>query len=173
MLCLFRTFGQICDLAVLLWHCTDIFRHSLVQLLELVQKKFGNLVFVASHCQVERGAALSILQVVCGTMFVDQTLHWILVTFKRCPMKCWVSRKYAQWQLNSLYRFSIRLPELCWFSVHIGRPNFWRILQSPFFGFLGICMCGPVEDLVQGCQFLMEPERFIKFFNCNILKIIL
>ena len=55
----------------------------------------------------------------------------------------------------------------------LGRPNFWRILQSPFFGFLGICMCGPEEDLVQGGRFLMEPERFIKSFNSNIFKIIL
>ena len=55
----------------------------------------------------------------------------------------------------------------------LGRSNFWRILQSPFFGFLGICMCGPEEDLVQGGRFLMEPERFIKFFNSNIFKIIL
>ena len=55
----------------------------------------------------------------------------------------------------------------------LGRSNFWRILQSPFFGFLGICMCGPEEDLVQGGRFLMEPERFINFFNSNIFKIIL
>ena len=120
-------------IATLLWHCTDTFRHSLVQLLKLVQKKFGNLVFVASHCQVEWRAALRILQVVCGTMFVDQTLHWILVTFKRCPMKCWVSRKYAQWQLNSLYRFSIRLPELCWFSVHYRAAQFLADSPVTFF----------------------------------------
>ena len=49
------------------------------------------------------------------------------------------------------------------------------LADSPvtFFGFLGICMCGPEEDLVQGGRFLMEPERFIKFFNSNIFKIIL
>ena len=55
----------------------------------------------------------------------------------------------------------------------LGRPNFWRILQSTFFGFLGMCMCGPEEDLVQGGHFLMEPERFIKKFNSKIFKIIL
>ena len=59
-----------------------------------------------------------------------------------------------------------------WYTT-LGRPNFWRILQSPFFGFLGICMCGPEEDLVQGGRFLMEPERFINFFNSDIFKIIL
>ena len=30
-------------------------------------------------------------------------------------------------------------------------------------------MCGPEEDLVQGGRFLMEPERFINFFNSGPL----
>ena len=32
-------------------------------------------------------------------------------------------------------------------------------------------MSGPEEDLAQGGRFLMWPERFIKFFNINFLKI--
>ena len=54
----------------------------------------------------------------------------------------------------------------------IGRPDFWQIRQSPFFGFLEVCMSGPEEDLAQGGRFLMWPERFINFFNKDFLKII-
>ena len=43
-------------------------------------------------------------------------------------------------------------------------PIFWRTHQSPFFGFLGVCISGPEEDLVQSGRFLMEPECFIKLF---------
>ena len=37
--------------------------------------------------------------------------------------------------------------------VLIVDPIVWRIHQSPFFGILGVCMCGPEEDLAQGGRF--------------------
>ena len=40
-----------------------------------------------------------------------------------------------------------------------------------FFGFLEVCMSGPEEDLAQGGRFLMWPQRFIDFFNINLLSI--
>ena len=52
----------------------------------------------------------------------------------------------------------------------LGRPDFWRIRQSPFFGFLEVCMSGPEEDLAQGGRFLMWPERFIIFLNIIFFK---
>ena len=45
--------------------------------------------------------------------------------------------------------------------------------QTPFFGFLGVCMSGPEEDLAWGGRFLLWWERFIKFFNIKIFQIIL
>ena len=53
----------------------------------------------------------------------------------------------------------------------LGRPDFWRICQSPFYGFLEVCMSGPEEDLAQGGRFLMWPEHFINLFNIDFFQI--
>ena len=49
-------------------------------------------------------------------------------------------------QVNSLSIF-------CHRNVCSGNPIFWRIHQSPIFGFLGVCLSSPEEDLAQGGLF--------------------
>ena len=55
----------------------------------------------------------------------------------------------------------------------LGRPDFWRIHGSPFFGILGICMSDLEEDLAQRGRLLLWLVRLIKFFDIKIFQIIL